>query len=129
MLGYFDFLQTLGWTLTGTAAEADEEDSDSENSESTDADAEAEADGTEKVVAERNNKPSNAEKLEAEVAVANARPQALHQLQLQLSPNQTPRKFEHIAWEPQGSRSLAFAPIDSTDECRAKLDEESGDKE
>ena len=126
-LGYFDFLQTLGWTLMGTAAEADDEDSDSENSESTDADAEAEADGPEKAVAERNDEPSNAEKLEAEIAVANARPQALHQLELQLSPDQTQLKFEHIAWEPQGSRSLAFAPIDSTEECRTEAADEDAE--
>ena len=54
---------------------------------------------------------------------------SLHQLELQLSPNQGAQKFEHIAWEPQGSRAIAFAPIDSTDECSASADQESAESE
>ncbi len=140
-LGYFDFLQKLGWTLTGTAieeidasADTDDDDDDAASAASQEDPAstespDADADSAKKELAADVTKPSNAEKLEAEIAVANARPQALHQLELQLSPNQTPHKFEHMAWEPQGSHSLAFAPVDSADECSAQVDEKpAGDE-
>ena len=110
-LGYFDLLTKLGWTLTGTATEEGEVDTAVENSESTTAEEIVKLDD------KTSDAPSHAEKLEAEIAVANARPQALHQLQLQLSPNQAVHKFEHIAWEPQGARAISFAPIDSSEEC------------
>lgn len=119
-LGYFDFLQKLGWTLSGSATASQDqqnEDKDAENSGSDDAE---DANAVEPV-----ENPTNAEKLEAEIAVANARPQALHQLELQLAPNQAALKFEHLAWEAQGSQSFAFAPINSTDECSASVDEDS----
>ncbi len=117
-LSYFDFFDKLGWALSGSAIESDdEEDTEANEDEDTDA-GEVNAD-------ERADSPTDVEKLEAEIAVANARPQALHQLQLQLSPNLATHKFEHIAWEPQGSQSLAFAPIDSSAECSASGAEDS----
>ena len=124
-LSYFDFFDGLGWTLSGSATESEDEQVDADV-EDQDTDTDADASESEDEAAEPVDNASNAEKLEAEIAVANARPQALHQLQLQLSPNQVAHKFEHIAWEPQGSQALAFAPIDSTDECseRADADEE-----
>ncbi len=125
-LSYFDFFEGLGWMLSGSATESEDEEVD-EDVEGVDSDtdaSESEVDAAEPV-----DNPSNVEKIEAEIAVANARPQALHQLQLQLSPNQTAHKFEHIAWEPQGSQSLAFAPIDSTDECRESADEDEEEVE
>ena len=122
-LGYFDFLKKLGWTLSGSAAEQ-EEVTDSDTDDAPDAEA-ASADA----VADDAEKASNAEKLEAEIAIANARPQALHQLQLQFAPNQAAHQFEHTAWEPQGSRTLVLAPIESAQECSAQQDQESADAE
>lgn len=117
-LGYFDFLQKLGWTLSGSATAAqDQQDEDEEAQDSGSDDAE------DANAAEPAENPTSAEKLEAEIAVANARPQALHQLALQLAPNQAAHRFEHIAWEPQGSQSLTFAPINSTDECSESVDQ------
>lgn len=125
-LGYFDFLKKLGWTLSGTAAEENAVIADPEEaSEASSADVK----GKRNAVPADADKASNAEKLEAEIAIANARPQALHQLQLQFAPNQAAYQFEHIAWEPQGSRTLAFAPIDSVEDCSAKQDQESADAE
>ena len=120
-LSYFDFFEKFGWTLSGSATESEDEavDDDSEDEDSDNDASESEDDAADPV-----DKPSNAETLEAEIAVANARPQALHQLELQLSPNQTAQKFEHMAWEPQGSQSLTFAPIDSTDECSESADDD-----
>ncbi len=128
-LGYFDFLEKLGWTLSGSATEeevvADSATAADDASKAEEASADVE--GKRKVAPDDADKASNAEKLEAEIAVANARPQALHQLQLQFAPNQAAHQFEHIAWEPQGSRNLAFAPIDSVEDCSAKQDQESAD--
>ncbi len=124
-LAYFDFLKKLGWTLRGSAAEEDEAIAEAESDEASDVESAETSAGTDADA----EKTSDAQKLEAEIAVANARPQALHQLQLQFSPNQSAHKFEHIAWEPQGSRTLVFAPMDSAEECSAKPDEEDADDE
>ncbi len=115
-LSYFDFLKKLGWTLTGTAAEEADESEDSDSEDASDAGAETDVESD-----------RSTEKLEAEIAVANARPQALHELEMQLSPNQTVQKFEHIAWEPQGSRTLTFAPIDTSEECSADTELKSAE--
>jgi len=125
-LSYFDFLKKLGWNLTGSAAEEADASEDSDSVDASDANTDAEP--AEKIVSD-DSEASNAKNLEAEIAVANARPQALHELELQLSPNQAAHKFEHIAWEPQGSRTLVFAPIDTSDECNADLSEKSGESE
>ena len=130
-LGYFDFLKKLGWTLSGTATEETEATAEVDRDEVSSAE-DAEVESAKKVLSDDSDKSSKArevEKLEAEIAVANARPQALHQLELQFSPNQLAHKFEHIAWEPQGARTLALTPIASVEECSAGENAELGESD
>ncbi len=132
-LGYFDLLQTLGWTLSGSAAgeppvvdddaasDEDQNESDDKSRASDTVNKSRASDTVNKSRASDTvNKSRASDTAEREAAVANARPQALHALELQLAPGLPVMQFAPIAWEPQGSLKLAFAPLDSTDECRAK---------
>jgi hypothetical protein len=104
-VGNFDLLQALGWMLSGSAAgDTPKEDAQVDDEE-------------EPNHGDTANTAHPKASLDSEIAVANARPQALHALDLQLAPNSAAMSFAPIAWEPQGNLDLRFAPVDSTQEC------------
>jgi hypothetical protein len=121
-VSYLELLDDVGWELTGSASGAYEEDAD--DSEEKDS---APDTGTEEDTEEDSQKaPSTVARQEAEIAVANARPQALHRLELGDSTlGGAPLAFEALAWEPQGSTGLAFSPLNSADECAPSASEVS----